>query len=129
MPLNVINCDIMNCRLCNDAKFTFWMIFVFSSLILFALLLFDGEGSSHHFSAMDIDSLFRKPQRKLLSRNKLMHALSQAASMNPNVPPNIKSYNQNKTALKLSSKFKCDNKEERKIILVMSFGFEVDSLG
>ena len=117
---------MMNCRLCNDAKFTFWMMFVFSSLMLFSLLLFDDEGL---LSTMDIDSFFKKPQRKLLSRNKLMYALSQAASLNPNVPPNIKCYNQYKTALKLSSKLKCDNKEERKIILVMSFGFEVDSLG
>ena len=115
----------MNCRLCNEAKFTFWMILGFSSLIVFVLLLYDDDGvfSTRHFSA--IDSVLRKPQRKLLSRNKLMYALSQAASLNPSVPPNDKCNDQNKK----SSKFKCDNKDERKIILVMSFGFEVDSLG
>lgn len=114
----------MNCKLCHDARTIFWTVTVFASVVIFVLTLCDyDEGllSSHQLHA--IDAFFRKPPRKLLSRKKLLYDLSKAASLEPKVPHNEKCSRQKLKYVK------CQNKDWRKLILVMSFGFEVDTLG
>ena len=114
----------MNCKVCHDAKTIFWTVIVFASVVIFVLTSCDyDEGllSSHQLHA--IDAFFRKQPRKLLSRKKLLYDLSRAASLEPKVPHNEKCSRQKLNPVK------CQNKDERKLILVMSFGFEVDTLG
>ena len=114
----------MNCKLCHDAKTLFWTVIVFASVVIFVFTLSDyDEGllSSHQLHA--IDAFFRKPPRKLLSRKKLLYDLSKAASLEPKVPHNEKCSSQKLNPVKFQ------NKDGRKLILVMSFGFEVDTLG
>ena len=115
---------MMNCKLCHDAKTIFWTVIVFASVVIVVLTLCDyDEGllSSHQLHA--IDAFFKKPPRKLLSRKKLLHDLSRAATLEPKVPHDKKCSGQKLNPVK------CQNKDGRKLILVMSFGFEVDTLG
>ena len=115
----------MNCKLCSDVRTIFWTVIVFASVVIIFVFTFcdydEGLLSSHQLHA--IDAFFRKPPRKLLSRKKLLYDLSKAASLDPKAPHNEKCSSQKLNPVK------CENKEGRKVILVMSFGFEVDTLG
>ena len=112
----------MNCKPCSDVR---TILIVFASVVIIFVFTFcdydEGLLSSHHLHA--IDAFFRKPPRKLLSRKKLLYDLSKAASLDPKAPHNEKCSSQKLNPVK------CENKEGRKVILVMSFGFEVDTLG
>ena len=105
-------------------------LIVIATVTLVAITLF-GDPLLDMKDIHAIDVFFRKPHRKLLSRRKLLYDLSRAASLNPKVPQDEKCFQQIKQPKFLSKSYplKNDSRQVRKVILVMSFGFEVDSLG
>ena len=118
----------------HETKIKYWVFLVLIIVIFITLLkiLFHSDEGiliQNHFYVFE--EYFKGQSKKILSRRKLLYDLSRAASIDPKVAALVKCLvetNQNKT-LEFSRRIGCQNKKQSKLILVISFGFEVDALG
>ena len=113
-----------------ETRIKYWVFLVLIIVIFITLLkiLFHSDEGiliQNHFYVFE--EYFKGQSKKILSRRKLLYDLSRAASIDPKVAALVET-NQNKT-LEYSRRIGCQNKKQSKLILVISFGFEVDALG
>ena len=109
----------------HETRIKYWVFLVLIIVIFITLLkiLFHSDEGiliQNHFYVFE--EYFKGQSKKILSRRKLLYDLSRAASIDPKVAALVET-NQNKT-LEYSRR-----KKQSKLILVISFGFEVDALG
>ena len=117
----------------HETRIKYWVFLVLIIVIFITLLkiLFHSDEGiliQNHFYV--VKEYFKGQSKKILSRRKLLYDLSRAASIDPKVAAQVKCLvetNQNKS--KFSRRIGCQNKIQSKLILVISFGFEVDVLG